>query len=276
MHYNYGMRTTMFLLVILFSISVHAKKKLLISAAYLPENVEVLKNEKVPSGRDYEIFSNILKCMGRDFEIEVQPYLRHVKSFKNEKKYDGVMTVAEPIEVPFSFPTTPYITYHNGAFVKVSDFPKGIQTIDELKGKHVITFAGAKQILQGLKNKTDIFSSYVENSSQFNHNEIFMRGRVDAVFSDGHIFMAHQSRLLEEKPQFKGIKIKFYPIFKSNHFRALFKTPELAKAFNQCNLKLSSSGVLDQIEKKYINKYIESLGKDYLKYLRHSPLAGNK
>lgn len=255
-------------LLMLFSRPLFSSEPILISAAYLPENVEVYEGD-LPSGRDFEIFQKIMECTNTKFTIEIQPYMRHIKSFKNKKKYAGVMTVPETIELTPAKSTSPYVTYHNGVFVRKKDFPKGVQSLDDLKNKHVITFIGGKNILKGVKDKVDTFASYEESSSQYNHNEILVRKRADAVFTDGLIFMAHHSRLLKKKEKFKDIKVKFFSIFDTNKFKAIFKNHNLQKKFDSCNKKLSKNGELDKIEKKYVLKYAKSLGDQYLQPLLH-------
>lgn len=263
-----------FFLLFLLSNTIFGKSPLLISAAYLPENVEIYEGDK-PSGRDFEIFKKIMECTGNEFQVEIQPYMRHVKSFKNEKKYHGVMTVPESFETSLGNKTKPYVAYHNGAFVRAKDFPKGVNSLDDLKGKHIITFIGGKNILNGVKEKIDTFASYEESTSQFNHNEILVLNRADAVFTDGLIFMAHHSRLLKKKKKYGDVKLKFYSIFKTNKFLAIFKDKEIQKKFDTCNEELAEKGVLDEIEKRYALKYATPLGNQYLKPLLHGKKAGN-
>lgn len=261
-------------LLMLFSSSLFSSEPKLISAAYLPENVEVYKGDQ-PSGRDFEIFQKIMECTKTEFIIEIQPYMRHIKSFKNEEKYDGIMTVPEATELTSGNSTAPYITYHNGVFVREKDFPHGVNSLDDLKNKHVITFIGGKNILKGVKEKIPTFASYEESTSQYNHNEILMRNRADAVFSDGLIFMAHHSRLLKKKKKFKDVKVKFFSIFNTNKFKAVFKNKTLQEKFDSCNKKLSIKGDLDTIERKYVLQYSLPLGDQYLQPLLHQKKAGN-
>ena len=274
MDYNVFMKWFIVFHLLLLSYSASSTDVLLISAAYLPENVEEYQGQS-PSGRDFEIFEKIMNCAGAKFKVEIQPYMRHIKTYKNGKKYDGVMTVPVPLEIEKGHKTKPYVSYHNGVFVRSEDFPNGLTSLDDLKGKHVITFIGGKEILKGVKNKIPLFASYKESTSQFNHNEILVRKRTDAVFTDGLIFMAHHSRLLKKKPKFKSVKLKFYSIFKTNRFRAIFKDKKLQSKFDQCNEKLSEQGLLDEIERKYVLKYAIPLGQEYLKPLLHIKKAGN-
>lgn len=252
-------------LINIFSWQTFASDSIRISAAYLPENAEQYRGGET-SGRDFEIVREILKCAKLKASFDIQPYMRHVLSYKNEAHIDGVITVPMTMSPP-GFGTKNYINYHNGVIVRDKDFPQGISTIEDLKGKHVITFVGAEQLLIGLKGKTKTFASYIEDTAQVNHNEILIKRRADVVFSDGLIFMAHHKRLLERKPEYKNIKVKFYRIFKTNPFKAFFKRKDYQEKFDRCLDALSESGNLDKIEVKYVDKYDEYLGEEYLKPL---------
>lgn len=245
--------------------ALHASDKTLrIVAPYLPENVETGGQE----GRDVKIFQTILKCVGKKSKIDVQPYMRHVKSYLTDDKeiYDGIMTVPDYSKEILN-QTQPYIAYHNGVIVRSEDFPEGVKSIDSLKGKHIISFIGGENLLKGLSNNTKVFASYVETATQYRHNEMLMKGRVDGVFSDGLIFMAHQKRLLEKEPRWQKIKVKFYQIFSLNNFSAAFRNPQITKAFNKCLTKLNKDGTLNHIERSFSDKYHDILGDEYSKPL---------
>lgn len=238
------------------------KGLLKIVAPYLPENVE--RDGK--SGRDLSIFKKIVECTGHSIQVDVQPYLRHVKSYLADEKYDGIMTLPSG-QSSIQNQTNAYIAYNNGVIVRVEDFPKGVKNVTSLRGKHVISFLGGEYLLKGLKNKTKSFASYTETATQYRHNEMLMKKRVDAVFSDGLIFMAHQKRLLKKVPRWNKIKVKFYHIFSVNDFFASFKNPKITQAFNGCLEKLNKSGKLNKIERSYADKYHNILGDEYSKPL---------
>lgn len=237
-------------------------KSLRVVAPYLPENVEL----DGKTGRDIKIFKRILRCFNYDATIDVQPYMRHLKSYLTSGKYDAIMTLPGG-QSNISNQTESYIAYHNGAIVRSEDFPQGVKNIKTLKGKHIISFLGGESLLKGLKNNTSHFASYTETGTQYHHNEMLMKNRVDAVFSDGLIFMAHQKRLLAKKPRWSSVKVKFYQIFSLNHFYAAFRDKTLTKQFNRCLNQLNKDGTLNSIEKSYTDKYHDILGDEYAKPL---------
>jgi polar amino acid transport system substrate-binding protein len=254
------MKVLFFIILSLLSqTSFSEQKKLLLVAPYMPENNE--KDGK--SGRDITILTKILDCAGYRPTFEIQPYIRHLKSFLNSSKYDGVATIPETNK-EIKEKSHPYIAYHNGVIVRDQDFPNGISTIDDLKGRNIISFTGGKLLLKGLKDKVSSFASYTETTKQYLHNEMLMKKRVDGVFSDGLIFMAHQRRLIENEPRWKKIKVKFYRIFSVNHFSVSFRDPKITKKFNYCLQKLNQDGSLNTIERSFADKYHGSLGSEFL------------
>ncbi len=254
------MRLLFFIILSLLSqTSFSEQKKLLLVAPYMPENVEM----DGKSGRDLMILTKILECAGYRPTFEIQPYLRHLKSYHNNSKYDGVATIPET-DNEIKGKSLPYIAYHNGVIVRDEDFPNGITEVNNLKGKHIISFLGGELLLKGLKDKVPSFASYTETSKQYRHNEMLMKKRVDGVLSDGLIFMAHQRRLIENEPRWKNVKVKFYRIFSVNHFNVGFRDLKITKKFNYCLKKLNKDGSLNHIERSFADKYHGSLGSEFL------------
>lgn len=241
------------------SLTPKDKRILRVVAPYLPENVESNGKE----GRDVEVFTSITKCMGLEVKIDVQPYMRHLKSYLTNKRYDGIMTIPFTVS-KIDHKTENYIAYNNGVIVRQKDFPNGVNSIEDLKSSHIISFLGSKSLLKGISKKLHLFASYTETATQFRHNEMLMKKRVDGVFSDGLIFMAHQKRLLKKEPRWRDTKVKFYSLFSLSHFSAAFRDEKLVPLFNKCLSDLKKANVLQNIEKKYADKYDEILGKEYL------------
>ncbi len=253
---------TLFLLLSLSQ--AFAAQKLSLVGPYLPENME----DNGTSGREAEILRKIFDCMNIKTQIDLQPFVRHIRSYSQSKQvdYDGVLTVPSNTKVK-GFPTQPYIKYYNGAIVRDADFPNGISSLKDLKGKDVITFIDGKSLLQGVEGNTSLFSSYVETSNQKTHVEMLLKNRVHAVFSDGLIFMAFYKRILKESPQYKNIPIRFHGVFKATEFFASFKKKAHRDTFNTCLKKLSKDGSLNKIERSYVEPNINQLGPQYLKAL---------
>lgn len=226
-----------------------------ISSPYLPENVE--QNGK--SGREIEIIQAVITCMGHTAKIEVSPYLRHLKIFSQNDRFDAVSTVPVGYTIE-GYTTSAHVFYHNGGIVRV-DADLEIASKQNLKGKHVIAFRGAKNLLPGLSLVISKMKSYKETTEQYNHNKMLMSKRVDVVLSDGLIFMAHQRRLFPSEID----KVRFKPLFKPIPFFMTFKDKLLGQSFDQCYKKLSKQKVIDKINNKFINKYKQSLGKGYLR-----------
>ncbi len=252
-------------LVVLYASSTYATLDAVtikVVAPYLPENVE----NDGRSGRDIQIFTDITKCMGLKVKIDVQPYMRHLKSYLSDSHYDAIMTIPHT-DTKVKNKTLNYISYNNGVIVRHEDFPHGLKRLEDLKGKSIISFIGGKKLLKGLEKNLNLFSSYTETGTQYRHNEMLMKKRVDGVFSDGLIFMAHQRRLIQREKEWSSVKVKFYSLFSLSHFSAAFRDPKKVPLFNGCLSKLKKNGHLAKIEKLYAMKYNESLGEEYLKPL---------
>lgn len=240
------------------ALTLEDRDTLRVVAPYLPENVE----SDGQSGRDLKIFKTILNCAGYNLKVDVQPYMRHIKSYLADDQYQGIMTVPSgQSHIPHQ--TQSYISYHNGVIVRAEDFPKGVKGIQSLKGKHIISFLGGEGLLKGLQNNTKDFASYTETATQYRHNEMLMKGRVDGVFSDGLIFMAHQKRMIKKEPQWAKVKVKFYQIFSVNKFYASFKDSKITQKFDRCLSKLNTNGLLNDIERSFVDKYHSILGEEY-------------
>lgn len=249
------------LLFIITLTPAHPGQGLTLVAPFLPDNME----EKGTKGREAEILQLIFKCMELEVSIDLQPFVRHIRSFSNNH-FDGVLTVPSYVETS-GFDTKNYVNYYNGAIVRQEDFPKGVDKVEDLAGKDVITFVDGKDLLNGIQGKTSIFSSYVETSDQKTHVEMLLKNRVHAVFGDGLIFTAFYKRLLKEKPEYKNIPIRFYGVFKATSFKASFKKESHRDKFNSCLERLSKDGSLNAVEKSYVNPNSHLLGPDYLEAL---------
>ena len=246
--------TIVFSVLLLGQISQIAAKSIIISSPYLPENVEQNGTE----GREIKIISAVINCMGYQAKIEVFPYLRHLKIFKENARFDAVSTVPVGHKIK-AHKTKAHVFYHNGGIVR-ADSKMELNSKEDMKSKHVIAFRGANELLPGLKEIIPGLKSYKETTEQFNHNKMLMRKRVDVVLSDGLIFMAHQRRLFPKKID----HVVFKPLFKPIPFFMAFKRPELKDSFNKCYEQLKAKNVIRKINQSFINKYKKSLQNGYL------------
>lgn len=231
-----------------------AAKSITISSPYLPENVE----QNGIEGREIKIISAVINCMGYEAKIEVSPYLRHLKIFKENTRFDAVSTVPVGHNLK-AHKTNAHVYYHNGGIVR-TDSKMELNSKEDMKSKHVIAFRGANELLPGLKEIIPSFKSYKETTEQYNHNRMLMRKRVDVVLSDGLIFMAHQRRLFPKKID----HVVFKPLFKPIPFFMAFRKSELKDSFNKCYKQLKAENVIKKINQSFINKYKKSLENGYL------------
>ncbi len=251
------LKQTLFFILIQFS----AAADLIVLAPYLPGNYE----GKGVSGREYEIVESIFTCAKLKVQYDLQPYFRHIKTFESSDQsggYDGILCVPQSFKSSY-FPTLSYIKYHNGVLARKDDFPKGLSTLKDLKGRHVATFVEGRKLISGLEENIDLFASYDETSDQKNHVKMLLKKRVDAVISDGLIFMNYHNRFVQETSDTEFPEVKFFKVFKPTTFKASFKKKEIRDRFNECYEKLAKNGTLDRIEKKHAKLYKKSLGDSY-------------
>jgi len=190
--------------------------------------------------------------------IEVNPYFRHLKLFTQNNRFDAVISVPASYQLEET-KTVAHVYYHNGAIVRAND-SKSITKKEDLRGKHVVAFKGAKNLLLGLKELIPTMASYMETTEQFNHNKMLMKKRIDVVLSDGLIFMAHHKRLFPDQLD----SVIFKPLFKAIPFHVAFRDSRLTTKFNECFKKLQNKGTIREINKRFINHYKTTLGNSYL------------
>lgn len=227
-------------------------------SSYFPNNVE--KDKK--SGRELEIVNETLKCMNYQSELFLEPYFRHIKSFSSGGKYDMAITVPHEVKVKGHL-TDSHVYYQNGIVVRKEDFPKGLESLKDLKGKHVIAFNNASVLLPDVGKNKHLFASYAENASQFQQSVMLLKKRVDAIIADGLIQMGHHEKALRENPELRDKQIRFFGIFEPSPFHVAFKDKALAKKFNECLKELRSSGRHQFINKKYTIPYLKTLQGSY-------------
>lgn len=219
------------------------------------------------AGRDAEIVTAIMRSCGITPDYEVLPFGRHIRNFVDTDRGDAVMTVPRGQSLG-GFPSRTYIWYQNGAILLESN-PRKPYRIEHLRGMRVVTFAGGNKILN-LEGISGSFSEYMEHANQRLHASMLYMGRVDVVLADGLIF-AEAVRELKGDPKFAkridtDLPVMFVPIFNPSPFTMVFREETYRDRFNDCLRHLEASGELRVINKNYIEKYRQIIGRGYLGY----------
>lgn len=217
-------------------------------------------------GRDIEIVDHTLSACGYGTNFIIQPFGRHLWSFKYLEKADGVMTVPLGNSMP-GFSTAAYIWYQNGAFYDATE-QDAIETVDDLKGLNVVTFQNGPEIL-GLEEKVDDLGSIMTIADQTIHSRLLLKGRVDAILADGLIVAEVNQRIVDDSEQSERLLVKqsrleFAPIFVPAPYKMVFKDPAVADAFDRCFDELFQDGVISGISEQYTEKHRNQLRHRYL------------
>ncbi len=233
---------------VLFNVS--AKKSLRGMGVILPSAFK--DNGK---GREQIVLDYLIKdCLKTDYTIENYPYGRHINDFPTSS-FDFVTTIPDS-ENLVNYKSMPYIKYMNGVSTKSS---LKISSLKDLKGKRVISFSGAKELIPELRDSHKTFATYIEKSKQDLHTKMLLADRVDAVISDAIVFHSHTYKLLKNK-EVSYSPLSFHHILKETEFVLYFKKKELRDRFNVCVKEMISSGKSERFKYEfYVNELFNSL-----------------
>ncbi|EMP57480.1 hypothetical protein MSNKSG1_00696 [Marinobacter santoriniensis NKSG1] len=216
-------------------------------------------------GRDAELVAATLRECGYSAKFIVQPFGRHMLTYRQSLRGDAVMTVPLYRNLP-GYSTSAYIWYQNGAYYD-SERVGPINTIADLKGLNVVTFNDGIKIL-GLEALVPYLGEVHENTNQRIHSHLLFLGRVDVILADGLIVAEVNHRIREQgllpKGEFDLKNFRFAPIFNPTPYKMVFREPGLARAFDECFDRLYRKGTVTVILEKYLAPYQGELMHRYL------------
>lgn len=216
-------------------------------------------------GRDAEIVKQVLKLCGHDSEFVIQPFGRHIISYRQSSNGDAVMTVPLAEKLPGAS-TAAYIWYQNGAVYDVNRIAE-ISGLSDLWGLDVVTFKDGIRLLE-LGEFESKFGSLLEVANQRIHSHLLFLSRVDAILADGLIVAEINRRVRKSEAIMGGAirehRFRFAPIFTPSPFKMVFRKPEMAQAFDECFDTASANQTIYEINQKYIGSFQNELGYRYL------------
>lgn len=223
------------------------------------------------SGQGHEavIIKETLAACGHTVTFTVLPFVRHWAQYK-EGRHDAVTTVPPEMDLGGARSVT-YIRYQNGASILRANSPP-LKSLADLKGKRIIAFKGAKEILPGLKEAIPELSRYDENTDQLIHSNLLFAKRADVVISDGLIFAEHNRQLRDNAKAGKKLPfdphqdVAFNALFPPTPYTLVFKDTRLRDDFNHCFAKLQQAGRIDAILKAAVLPHRKTVGTQYLGY----------
>jgi polar amino acid transport system substrate-binding protein len=189
------------------------------------------------TGVDYEIVKAILENEGIEAEFELYSYSRLLKMF-SEKKLD----IASPVAVPYpgAFYSQPYFTVLD-VVVNKSDKPSKIKSLQDLKGKTIVAYQQATEVLGPDFSAIIKQAHYLEEADRQKQFELLMNDRVQLMVGDEKVLSYYA-----DKNYGKG-SIQIHQIFQSVDYPAAFWNPELQAKFNSGLIHLTESGMFQQI-----------------------------
>jgi len=234
---------------------------LTILAGYLPPMITA-----EGTGREAEVITTVLERCGHSVTFQVEPFTRHWHSYMVGEG-DGVTTVPIGMELPGG-QSGPYVQYQNGVS-SLSDRNDNFTGLEDLQNRSVIAFMGASQIIPGLADATSRFSEYQEIADQIGQSRMIFAGRVDAVIGDGMIFAEYNAQLQANSEDLRfdpHQDVSFQAIFAPSDYAMNFRSDAITADFNRCYGDAMADGTLDAINKKWVEKYRDTLGAQYLNY----------
>jgi hypothetical protein len=236
-----------------------------ISAGLVPPDVK-----EDGSGREADIIREALRrgdennVLGnKQLRFHVQPFGKHWYSYQTDDRYDAVATVPNTVSL-LGYRSAFYITYRNGVGVIAESSLQPIAKLQDLSGKRVVSFTGAKKTLDGLGEQVRHFKTYIEREDQRVHSWMLLNGLVDDVIADAMVFSHFNQRIFEEER--RSVSIQFYATpFKPTCYTMMFRKAEYRDLFDKGLKKMIGDGTLYEIDQRYLTGEIRNWDVQYLK-----------
>lgn len=236
----------------LFAEVANARTELRISAPDLPGEVE-----SNGEGRDAEVVAEVLDMCGLTATFSVSPFIRHIKSFENEYKFDAVMTVPVDSEID-GYSSAVYIWYENGVLY-FRGRGRSISRLEDLEGLKLVTFNRGIELL-GLDAIRGV-GSINEVPDQRLHTKMLLYGRVQAIVADGIIVSAVNRMFADlnevSRDEFKDLS--FVPIFEPTPYKMVFRRQKHQLAFDACLKVASDRGIVEAINEYHSRLFKKEL-----------------
>ena len=242
------------------TVQASATEKLLIVAPDLPG-----ASEEGGSGRDAEIVNALLELCGYEAEFVVQPFGRHLRTYREQPRFDAAMTVPLP-ESLTGASTSAYIWYQNGAYYDRTRV-EAIQSVDDLAGLHLVTFKDGIELLE-LNDLAPDAASVLEIADQRVHSKLLFLERVDAILADGQIIAEINRRLISDgefsRSYARQADLRFAPIFPPSPYKMVFRDAYMAEEFDRCFDAARSGALISEINERHLKPLQHELRHRYL------------
>lgn len=168
-----------------------------------------------------------------------------------EGKLDAVANVFESMNLAPCH-SKPFFHFQDMAMTRAEDQFK-IRNIEDLKGKSIITFQGAREFLGKIFADQTFAGEYIEMANPGHQVRRLARGQGDVSIGDLFVFLHN----LEMVP---GLKMKpedfnYHPVIPKNATRMGFKDKALCERFKASLAHIEKTGQDKAIYRKYFDKY---------------------
>lgn len=230
-----------------------------ISAALLPPHMD-----EQGGGRDADLIRAILEeCGGYKVTFRVVPFGRHWSEYE-AKQLDGVNMAPDGMALPGE-KTVTYIGLLDGVVTLASTPP--VARLADLAGRSAVTFPGGGEAL-GLTHIG--LTRLIEQSDQAIHSNLLFTRRVDAIVADGLVIAEYNRRLQEHGATGQidpSQPVRFAAsFFEPLVYHLMLRDPVARERFDACYKRLDAAGRITAINKRYVDRYRDTVGSAYMGY----------
>ena len=205
--------------------------------------------EEDGSGLFLDLLREVIKLMPLyELDIRYLPYKRKLKEINSGDLDVAANVFADSktnayLSVPFFRFTDVAVTYKNKGYK--------IESIEDLKDKHVIAYDGATELL-GLKFKKMALSNplYKEYHSTVATTGMLVNKRVDVKVGDIYVFLYDISRP-EYKNKVLPSDFTIHPLWEDMFTHIAFKDKKIRDEANKAIMAIKENGTYDAVYKKY-------------------------
>ena len=224
-------------LLMLVAFQANSNDKTLLVAVNIGPPWAFYQQDQGIVGIDVDIIRHIATEIGCDVEFHLLAYNRLIADFK-AGKYD----IASPFAfaTPQGYLTEPYLPFEDVA-VSINDKQLTINTVDDLSGKRVIAFQGARSVLGEAFIRAIDGESYLEQAEREVQLRLLVNDRADVVIGERRLLTFIMNNRFPEK------QLIIHPIFETRPYGAIIKDKQLQQKFDSELAAMKASGLYQAI-----------------------------
>ncbi|WP_218311250.1 substrate-binding periplasmic protein [Alteromonas antoniana] len=234
------MRFVLLLLVFIFGQVLAAPSSLKIAVNVGPPWA-FYDGEQGVVGIDVDILTHAFSELGYKTEFHLLPYNRLIKDFQ-----DGKFDVASPaaFTAAHGYFSTYYLPFEDVA-VSLKSRNLDISSIQDLRGKRVIAYQSARNVLGEEFAEAVDGNSYLEEAEREVQLTLLKNGKTDVVVGEKRLLTYIMSK------RYPDVALTVHPIFDIKPYGAIIKQEFLRDRFNQQIKKMQASGKFQEIMDKW-------------------------